>query len=80
MAIIANAALVGIKCEILYLVWGDYSCPIYTLEVLLMKYDKTQLERFKDAARELEADDDETKFNEKLCKLVRQKPDAKKDD
>ncbi|WP_281967471.1 hypothetical protein [Roseovarius nanhaiticus] len=34
---------------------------------------KSQLERFKEAARELEADDDEAKFNEKLGKLVRQK-------
>ncbi|WP_299207981.1 hypothetical protein [uncultured Tateyamaria sp.] len=40
---------------------------------------KPQLERFKEAARELEADDDEAKFNEKLGKLVKQKPDAKKD-
>ena len=41
---------------------------------------KTQLDRFKEAAREIEADDDEAKFNEKLGKLVKQKPDAKKDD
>lgn len=38
---------------------------------------KSQLDRFKEAARELEADDDEAKFNEKLGKLVKQKPDAK---
>ena len=36
--------------------------------------DKSQLDRFKEAARELEADDDEAKFNEKLGKLVKQKP------
>ena len=35
---------------------------------------KSQLDRFKEAARELEADDDEAKFNEKLGKLVKQKP------
>lgn len=38
---------------------------------------KSQLDRFKEAARELETDDDEVKFNEKL---VKQKPDAQKDD
>ncbi|WP_316015219.1 hypothetical protein [Roseobacter sp. HKCCA0434] len=35
---------------------------------------KTQLDRFKEAARELETDDDETRFNEKLGKLAKQKP------
>jgi chaperonin cofactor prefoldin len=45
-----------------------------------MSNEKTQLDRFKEAARELEADDDETKFNKKLGKLVKQKPDVKKDD
>lgn len=40
--------------------------------------EKSQAERFKDAARELEADDDEARFNEKLRKLVKQKPDEKK--
>lgn len=45
-----------------------------------MEKEKSQLDRFKEAARELEADDDEAKFNEKLGKLVKQKPDAKQDD
>ncbi len=36
--------------------------------------DKTQLERFKEAAREIGTDDDEAKFNEKLGKLVKGKP------
>ena len=35
---------------------------------------KQQIDRFKEAARELETDDDEAKFNEKLGKLVKQKP------
>lgn len=35
---------------------------------------KSQLDRFKEAAREIGADDDEAKFNEKLGKLVTQKP------
>lgn len=33
--------------------------------------EKSQLERFKEAARELGTDDDEAKFNEKLGKLVK---------
>ncbi|WP_338469204.1 hypothetical protein ROLI_040310 [Roseobacter fucihabitans] len=32
--------------------------------------DKSQLDRFKEAAREIGTDDDEAKFNEKLGKLV----------
>ncbi|MCE8008591.1 hypothetical protein [Aestuariivita sp.] len=44
-----------------------------------MTKDKQQLDRFKEAARELEADDDEERFIEKLGKLVKQKPDEKKD-
>ncbi|AMY71838.1 hypothetical protein [Frigidibacter mobilis] len=39
---------------------------------------KSQADRFKEAARELEADDDEATFNEKLRKLVKQKPDDKR--
>ena len=35
--------------------------------------NKTQLERFKEAARELEADDDDERFNERLRKLAKQK-------
>ncbi|KMK68072.1 hypothetical protein [Puniceibacterium sp. IMCC21224] len=42
--------------------------------------DKSQLERFKEAARELETDDDEERFNERLKKLAKQKPDNKKPD
>jgi hypothetical protein len=41
---------------------------------------KTQLDRFKEAARELETDDDEERFNKKLRKLAKQKPDDKPDD
>lgn len=39
--------------------------------------EKSQLDRFKEAAREIGTDDDEAKFNEKLGKLV--KPEGKKD-
>lgn len=44
------------------------------------KGSTSQLDRSKDAARELGADDDEGRFNERLKKLARQKPDDKKDD
>lgn len=36
--------------------------------------DKPQLERFKEAARELETDDDDERFNERLKNLAKQKP------
>jgi hypothetical protein len=35
---------------------------------------KSQLEKFKEAARELETDDSEAAFNERLGKIARQKP------
>ncbi len=35
---------------------------------------KTQLDKFKDAARELECDDDEAAFKKRLDKLVKHKP------
>ena len=42
------------------------------------KTDKSQLNRFKEAARALGADDNEERFNEMLRKLAKQKPDNKK--
>jgi len=44
-----------------------------------MEHDKTQLDRFKEAARQLETDDDEERFEEKLKNLVKKKPEDKKD-
>lgn len=35
---------------------------------------QTQLEKFKQASRELETDDDEKRFDEKLGKIAKQKP------
>jgi hypothetical protein len=35
---------------------------------------KAQIEKFKQAARELETDDNEKRFNEKLGQIARQKP------
>lgn len=45
-----------------------------------MNKDKSQLDKFKEAARELGTDDDEDRFEERLKKLVKQKPDDKKSD
>jgi len=40
---------------------------------------KSQLDKFKEAARQLETDDDEERFEKKLKKLVKKKPgDSKK--
>lgn len=42
--------------------------------------DKSQLDKFKEATRQLETDDDEERFERKLTKPVKQKPDEKEDD
>jgi len=42
--------------------------------------EKSQLDKFKEAARQLETDDDEERFDEKLKRLATQKPDEKQDD
>lgn len=39
----------------------------------------TQLDKFKQAARELETDDDEARFDERMKKLVKHKPVEKPD-
>lgn len=38
-----------------------------------MDEEKTQIDKFKDAARELECDDDEQRFKERLGKLTKVK-------
>lgn len=40
---------------------------------------KSQSDKFKDAARELECDDDEQRFKDRLRKLVKHKPVEKPD-
>lgn len=35
---------------------------------------QTQLDKFKEAARELETDDDEARFDERLKQIVKHKP------
>jgi hypothetical protein len=37
---------------------------------------ESQIDKFKQAARDLEADDNEKRFNERLGKIVKQKPDG----
>lgn len=39
-----------------------------------MADQKTQLEKFKEAARDLETDDDEARFDERMRKIVKHKP------
>lgn len=39
-----------------------------------MTQPKSQLDKFKEAARALETDDDEQRFKERLGKLVKHKP------
>ena len=38
---------------------------------------KSQIDKFKEAARQLETDDSEERFEERLKKIVKQKPDDK---
>ncbi len=40
----------------------------------MTKQGKPQLDKFKEAARQLETDDDEERFEKRLKKLVKQKP------
>jgi hypothetical protein len=45
-----------------------------------MNDQKSQLDKFKEAARQLETDDNEGRFEEKLRGIVKQKPDDKASD
>ena len=47
---------------------------IMCYEARMTDVPKTQLDKFKQAARDLECDDDERRFDERLKKLVKQKP------
>lgn len=40
----------------------------------MMEEKKTQSDKFKEAARDLECDDDERRFKDRLKKLVKHKP------
>lgn len=42
--------------------------------------EQTQLDKFKEAARDLETDDDEARFDERLRKIVKHKPVEKADE
>lgn len=41
---------------------------------------QSQLDKFKEAACQLETDDDDERFDERLKQIVKQKPDDKKAD
>ena len=43
-------------------------------ESFVVSDQKSQVEKFKEAARQLETDDDEARFDERVKKLVRHKP------
>lgn len=45
----------------------------------LTEQDKPQLDKFKQAARELECDDDEQRFKERLGKLMKAKGEKQDD-
>ena len=55
-----------------------FGSPLFLSDVrsyiAIMEKEKTQLDRFKEAAREIGTDDDEARFDEKLGKLVKPKP------
>lgn len=44
----------------------------------MAKETKSQLDKFKEVARQLDTDDDDERFEDRLKKIVRQKPDYKK--
>lgn len=46
----------------------------------MTKADESQRERFEEAARELECDEDEAKFNANLKKIAPVEPEPKKED
>ena len=49
--------------------------PAETCYIAVMTDKQTQLEKFKQAAREHEADEDEARWDERLKKVVRVKPE-----
>lgn len=49
----------------------------HSSSVKAMPKQSDQLDKFKQAARELETDDDEKRFDERLGKIARQKPSDK---
>lgn len=54
--------------------------PIINWRSKMAEERKSQLDKFKEVARQLEADDDDERFEERLKQIVKQKPDERKDD
>jgi len=52
--------------------------PARTMKTKTTDSDRSQLDKFKEAARDLETDDDPKRFDERLGKLVKHKPVAEK--
>ncbi|SDE98351.1 hypothetical protein SAMN05421538_1204 [Paracoccus isoporae] len=52
--------------------------PITNWRSKMDEKGKAQLDKFKEAARQLETDDDDERFEERLKQIVKQKPDDKK--
>jgi hypothetical protein len=75
--VVAYPAFIGENGEVLNRDW--WRRKLFHCRRKAVLSDKSQLERFKQAARELEADDDEARFNDKLGKLVKQKLKEKGD-
>jgi hypothetical protein len=44
-----------------------------------LNHDQSQLDKFKEAARELEADEDEARWDDRLRKVAKAKPQPKDD-
>lgn len=55
-------------------IMGHARIQVPSREHSLMTDTKSQLEKFKEGARDLETDDDPDRFKEKLAKLVKHKP------
>lgn len=64
------------------LTWAAFGSPLFVSinrrYLMGMEKEKSQIDRFKEAARELGTDDDEERFNERLKNLAKQKPQEKK--
>lgn len=55
-----------------------FSCAVLYIGRAMTDEPKSQLDKFKEAARELECDDDERRFDERMRKIVEKKPNEDK--
>lgn len=59
---------------------GRFGGPYFCAIVCAMTGDKKQLDKFKEAARELETDDDPARFKDRVDRLVKHRPVPKPKD